>query len=69
MFMGIGLFRYSPHLFCIMFCARYCVAHVTDDGMPWLVRQMSVAFYFVSIFILADYCGGIHLWYQDIHLN
>lgn len=66
MFMGIGLFRYSPHPILHNVFARGIALPMTllMIGMPWLVRQMSVAFYFVSDFILAVIVAAYIYWYQ-----
>ncbi|WP_418968692.1 ABC transporter permease [Alloscardovia omnicolens] len=66
MFMGIGLFRYSPHPILHNVFARGIALPMTllMVCMPWLVQQMSLAFYFVSDFILAVIVGAYIYWYQ-----
>lgn len=65
MFMGIGIFRYTPHPILHNVFARGIAIPMTllMIGMPWLVTRFSKAFYFVSDFILLIIAGSYVYWY------
>ncbi|TCD54866.1 ABC transporter permease [Alloscardovia theropitheci] len=65
MFMGIGIFRYSPHPILHNVFARGIAIPMTllMIGMPWLVKRFSRSFYFVSDFILAVIAVSYIYWY------
>ncbi|OTA25765.1 hypothetical protein B9G54_06830 [Alloscardovia macacae] len=66
MFACIGIFRYTPHPFLHNLFARGIAGPMIllMLGMPWLVRRLSVAFYFVSDFILGVIAISYIYWFQ-----
>ncbi|WP_018143575.1 hypothetical protein [Alloscardovia criceti] len=65
MFMGIGIFRYTPHPVLHNVFARGLAVPMMllMIGMPWLVQRFSFIFYFVSDAIIVLIAGAFAYWY------